>query len=305
MTFRGSQMIPAGHNLMKVFARETLLLPVTCCCSNQQKRFAGHSKWANIKFKKMHKDNARAKLFGQLSREIIQSVKEKGSDSAYNPKLEALILKAKSSSMPKDKIETSIKNALRNSDEKNTQSLYQARGPLKCGLMIDVLTPNVVRTKHEIKGILKKNEATFITDGSVAFMFDHKGVVTVKDTFSAVTEDEDEVFDKLEEIAIEIGAESVHFNYNFPLDKKVVQFLCMPLEVHTLRKAIEKDFIQLEMLSADVQYLPNTLIEMDENNIQQADRLIDIINAHPDVLNVYDNIKGYGSSTIKLDDDLS
>merc|ERR1712137_1209461 len=94
------------------FKKDGSSLAVLSTCQCQQKRYAGHSKWANIKFKKMHKDNARAKVFGQLSREIIQAVKEKGADPAYNTKLEGLILKARSSSMPKDRIENSIKNAL-------------------------------------------------------------------------------------------------------------------------------------------------------------------------------------------------
>eukprot|EP00111_Clytia_hemisphaerica_P020987 TCONS_00061900-protein len=288
----------------------TLAVVTTCLLCQQQKRYAGHSKWANIKFKKMHKDNARAKVFGQLSREIIQAVKEKGADPVYNAKLEGLVLKARSSSMPKERIENSIKNALRSSYEKATQSLFQARGPMKCGLMIDVLAPNVIRTKNEIKTILKKNDATFISDGSVAFMFDHKGVVTIKDKLSKPSENggdivevvaDEHAIDQAEEIAIEVGAEDVHFSYNEQLDQRVIQFLCQPLEIQTIRKEMEEKHQQLEILSADVQYLAKSLVDLDEHNMTQADRLIELITNHPDVLNVYDNIVGYPSSTIKID----
>jgi len=220
------------------------------------------------------------------------------------------VLKARSSSMPKERIENSIKNALRSSDEKATQSLFQARGPMKCGLMIDVLAPNVIRTKNEIKTILKKNDATFISDGSVAFMFDHKGVVTIKDKLSKPSENGgdgvevvtgEDAIDQAEEIAIEVGAEDVHFTYNEQLDQRVIQFLCQPLEIQTIRKEMEENHQQLEILSTDVQYLAKSLVDLDEHNMTQADRLIELITNHPDVLNVYDNIIGYPSSTIKID----
>merc|ERR1719378_1221702 len=139
-------------------------------------------------------------------------------------------------------------------------------------------------------------------------MFDHKGVVTIKDHLSKHSDNDindvvtdQNAIDEAEEIAIEVGAEDVHFSYNEQLDKRVIQFLCQPLEVQTIRKEIEENHQQLEILSADVQYLAKSLVDLEENNITQADRLIELIANHPDFLNVYDNIAGYPSSTIKID----
>lgn len=263
-----------------------------------QARHAGHSKWSNIKFKKMIIDNARAKVFGKMSLEIIQAVKENGPDPSHNSKLDGLILKAKSMSMPKDKIETSIKNALRNSTEKRSKLLLQARGPGKCGLLLDVLTPNAARSKHEIKGILKKNEVTYIEDGSVLFMFEHKGVVAVDGGSLSESETEGVIKEMAEEIAIMIEAENVLFDDND--GRKVIQFICEPMEVIHLRKQLQSEYSNLIIQSADVQYLAKTLIGLPDELMHKTDKLINTINEHPDVLNVYDNVIGYPSSTIKL-----
>jgi len=261
----------------------------------QQERYAGHSKWQNIKFKKMHKDNARAKVFGRLSLEIIQSVKESGANTAFNPKLEALIIKAKASSMPKDRIETSIKNALRHSDEKLSRVLHQARGPGRCGLMIDCLTPNPVRVKAEIRQILKRKDAIYIDDGTVASQFIHKGVLEVEAITSTgdITDDEKA---EAEEIAIMIGAEDIYFDED---ERNSYQFICEPLEIYNLKKALATEYDHLEILSAETQYIAKSLMTLTEELMGRADRVIDIISDHPDVVNVYDNIVDYPSKTIK------
>jgi len=267
-----------------------------------QKRYAGHSKWANIKHKKMHKDNERAKTFGKFSLEIIQAVKENGPDPSQNSKLEAVISKAKAGSMPKDKIETSIRNAMRSSTEKLHELLIQARGPAKCGLMIDILTPNIVRSKNEIRGILKKNECTYTEDGSVAFMFLRKGVLSaVKDVNKVSPADEEEG----EEIAIMIGAEDVVFDENDEEGTNLTQFICAPLEIINIQKELTSNYKDYRIISSENQYLANTLLSLNDEQMDEADRVIDIIMEHHDVINVYDNIRGYPSKTIKLSNDLT
>uniref|UniRef100_T2M6X9 Translational activator of cytochrome c oxidase 1 n=1 Tax=Hydra vulgaris TaxID=6087 RepID=T2M6X9_HYDVU len=263
--------------------------------SHIQKRFAGHSKWSNIKFKKMHIDNARAKVFGKLSMEIIQAVKDNGPDVKFNSKLAQLVSKAKASCMPKEKIETSIKNALRETDEKYISFMLQARGPGKCGLIIDLFTPNPLRSKAEIKSILKKNDCTFIEDGSVAFMFERKGVVSVQENSLQDLSSKD----KAEELAILIGAESVEFNNINNVN--VVQFICDPLEFISVERAIIELHPNISILSADVQYLAKSLIDLTEEHVKRSDLVIEALSEHPDVLTIYDNIIGYPSTTIKRD----
>jgi len=79
----------------------------------------------------------------------------------------------------------------------------------------------------------------------------------------------------------------------------------LPLEVQSIQKCIKSEFPHLDILSTDVQYIAKSLVELDEEHIRQADKIIDLITDHPDVLNVYDNITGYPSSTIKLPDNFS
>ena len=78
------------------------------------------------------------------------------------------------------------------------------------------------------------------------------------------------------------------------------KFICQPLETETLRRELQHNYKHLQILSADVQYIAKSLVELAEEHVTQADRLIEIIGDHPDVLNVFDNIDGYPSSTIKI-----
>ena len=80
----------------------------------------------------------------------------------------------------------------------------------------------------------------------------------------------------------------------------IFQFICQPLETEQLRRELRQQYEALDILSADVQYIAKSLVELSEDNVTQADRLIELIADHPDVLNVYDNIDGYPSSTIKM-----
>jgi len=140
-----------------------------------QLRYKGHSKWQNIKYKKAHIDFARSKEFGKLSMEIITAVRESGVDVKFNHRLEGLIDKAKSISMPKEKIESAIKSGAGTKDNPHGASLLEIKGPGGCGLIVQILTSNKVKTKNEMNTILRKNGGSFKDGGSVAFQYDHKG----------------------------------------------------------------------------------------------------------------------------------
>ncbi|XP_065666352.1 translational activator of cytochrome c oxidase 1 isoform X3 [Hydra vulgaris] len=180
-------------------------------------------------------------------------------------------------------------------DEKYISFMLQARGPGKCGLIIDLFTPNPLRSKAEIKSILKKNDCTFIEDGSVAFMFERKGVVSVQEN----SLQDLSANDKAEELAILVGAESVEFNNINNVN--VVQFICDPLEFISVERAMIELHPDISVLSADVQYLAKSLIDLSEEHVKRSDLVIEALSEHPDVLTIYDNIIGYPSTTIKRD----
>eukprot|EP00112_Aurelia_sp_Birch-Aquarium-sp1_P002271 Seg1248.2 transcript_id=Seg1248.2/GoldUCD/mRNA.D3Y31 product="putative transcriptional regulatory protein" protein_id=Seg1248.2/GoldUCD/D3Y31 len=262
--------------------------------TNFMKCMAGHSHWANIKFKKMHKDAERSKVFGKLSLEIITAVRENGPDQMSNSKLDGIISRAKAAKMPKDSIEAAIKSALRAGNEAGVQMLMEVRGPGRCGLLLDILSPNLKRTRPELKTILKKYGGVPSEEGSVSFMFQHKGLVTVEATNEKAT-DKSEV----EDAAILSGAENFYFDEDDE-GKKVIRFVCGPLEVRSLQDALSSEH-GFTVVAANEEQIAKDLIELDENHMTQADKLIDHLSSHPDVMRIFDNIKHYPSSTFKID----
>src|SRR5690554_2321517 len=164
---------------------------------------AGHSKWANIKRKKEKTDAQRGKIFTKLGREIAVAVKEGGSDPDTNPRLRDAIAKAKSSNMPNDNIQRSIKRASGELgsvtyDEVN----YEGYGPNGVAIIVEALTDNRNRTASEIRHIFDRSGGSLGATGCVAWMFDRKGVIIVENN-----DDLDE--EALIMDALEAGAEDV------------------------------------------------------------------------------------------------
>src|ERR671935_1978394 len=142
---------------------------------------AGHSKWAGIKHKKAIVDARRGKLFTKLARAITVAAKEGGGDPEGNPALQLAIQKAKDASMPKDNIERAIaKGTGAGADaEKFEDVLYEGYGPGGVALLIDALTDNRNRTGSEVRHLLSKHGGNLGEPGSVAYLFDKKGVIVV------------------------------------------------------------------------------------------------------------------------------
>jgi len=268
-----------------------------------QLRYKGHSKWQNIKYKKAHIDFARSKEFGKLSMEIITAVRESGVDVKFNHRLEGLIDKAKSISMPKEKIESAIKSGAGTKDNPHGASLLEIKGPGGCGLIVQILTSNKVKTKNEMNTILRKNGGSFKDGGSVAFQYDHKGVVTVEDFL--FTDDknlseypDDDSIDKAEEVAIESGAENLFFCESED-GMKVIKFICAVEDTKKVCDDLSEKFPK-RVISSELEYIPHTLVSLSDELLQQAEKLIDTLDDHMDVVRVYDNIEQYPSTTCKL-----
>lgn len=269
-----------------------------------QLRYAGHSKWQNIRFKKAHIDFARSKEFGKVSMEIITAVRESGADIKFNPRLEKLIEKAKSISMPKDKIENAIKSGAGTKGNPYEASLFEIKGPGGCGLVVQILTTSRGKTKNEINTILRKNGGLLKDGGSVTFQYDHKGVITMQDFLFVEGKhnlsnypDENSI-DEAEDIAIDIGAENVFFS-EAETGVKNIKFLCPVEDTKQVYDQLSQKFPKAS-ISSELEYVPHTLVSLSNELLQQAEKLIETLEDHIDVVRIYDNIQDYPSATCKL-----
>ncbi|XP_028394684.1 uncharacterized protein LOC114518861 [Dendronephthya gigantea] len=265
-----------------------------------RRSMAGHSKWANIKFKKMHRDIARAKVLGRLHKEIVTAVRESGSDPTLNVKLEHLIQRAKAANMTKDKIDSAIKSGVKNMGEVSHSLLIEGHGPGGCGILVDTLTSNKSKTRTEIRTLFTKNGGHVGDEGSVSFMYEHKGIINI--TNSWVSSDNDiydneEILNKAEELAINVGAEDVQFASNSE-QKPFIQFICAHDELIRVSNKLTKENA-CTLLSANLEYLPRTLVDLNKNHIERVHKLLERINEHEDVVKTYDNIQNYPSETYK------
>ena len=160
---------------------------------------SGHSKWSTIKRKKEKTDNARAKVFTKIGREISVAVKAGGPDPAANSKLKDVIAKAKAANVPNDNIERIIKKAAGEGNADNYENIvYEGYGPSGIAVIIEALTDNRNRTAADVRHAFDKFGGNMGTTGCVSFMFSRQGVILIE------KEDIDE--DKLMEDALEAGA---------------------------------------------------------------------------------------------------
>ncbi len=235
---------------------------------------AGHSKWAGIKHKKAIVDARRGKLFTKLARAITVAAKEGGGDPDGNPSLGLAVQKAKDASMPKDNIERAIaKGTGEGADAESYENvLYEGYGPGGVALLIDALTDNRNRTGADMRHLLTKHGGSLGEPGSVAYLFDKKGVVVV----DANTHSEDDLV-----VAIDAGAEDIQ------VDDDVYEIVAEPSDLTAVRAALEAAGIAFE--SAEVTQLPKTRVEIDESTAAKLMRLIDALEDNDDVNEVHAN----------------
>ena len=235
---------------------------------------SGHSKWSSIKHKKGAADAKRGKLFTKLTRAIIVAAKEGGPDPASNLALQNAIEKARSYSMPKDNIERAIaKGTGEGSDADALETvLYEGYGPGGVALLVEALTDNRNRTGSEVRHLFSKHGGNLGEPGSVAYLFDKRGVVVVDGSRYG----EDDLLP-----AIEAGALDV------TVDDDVFEVLTEPSDLTAVRAALEEAGVELE--SAEVVQYPKTRVPLDEEIAGRLLRLIDALEDNDDVGEVHGN----------------
>jgi YebC/PmpR family DNA-binding regulatory protein len=236
---------------------------------------SGHSKWSSIKHKKGAADAKRGKLFSKLSRAIIVAAKEGGPDPAGNLALQNAIEKARSYSMPKDNIERAIaRGSGQDSDASAFETIvYEGYAPGGVAVIVEALTDNRNRTASEVRHVFAKNDGNLGETGSVAWLFERRGVVQVDGSA-----DEDE----LTLAAAEGGADDVQ------RDGSTWEVTSVPENLTAVRQAIESVGFKVE--NAELTMVPKTTIEVDEESqAKKILRLIDALEENDDVQEVYAN----------------
>lgn len=235
---------------------------------------SGHSKWSTIKRKKGVADQKRGKIFTRCAHEITIAVKEGGgSDPDANARLRLAMDKAKAVNMPNDNIDRAIKRATGElKGDEQVSLLYEGYGPNGTAVLVEVLTDNKNRTVSEVRHAFTKAGGSLGESGCVAWMFDQKGLITIKR--DAIEEE------ALMDLALDAGAEDIND------EGEVWEVTCAPKSLHELRTALEQK-LSLEM--AELQYLPKSRQKIDKESSQKTMKLLEVLDELDDVMSVSAN----------------
>ena len=235
---------------------------------------SGHSKWSTIKHKKGAADAKRGKIFTRILKEMTVAARMGGGDPIGNPRLRAAVAEAKANNMPKDNIERAIKRGTGEIEGLTYEELtYEGYGPGGAALMVEVMTDNTNRTTPEIRHIFEKNGGNLGTPGSVRFQFERKGYFTIE--ASAVSED------KLMELVLEAGADDLQ------IGPEIFEIYTSPDSFEQVRQALEKN--QIPTVEAKLGQIPQNYVKLDENKAKSMMRLLEVLDEHDDVQNVWSN----------------
>lgn len=249
---------------------------------------SGHSKWATTKHKKAVIDAKRGKLFAKLIKNIEVAARTGGPDPAGNPTLFDAIQKAKKSSVPNDNIDRAVKRGggLDGGGVNYETLMYEGYAPGGVAVLVECLTDNKNRAVSEVRLAFNRNGGNMADSGSVSYMFERKGVVTLPK--GEHTEDE------LLEVVLDAGADEI-------LDEgETFDILCAATDVVAVRTALQEAGIDYD--SAEAQFVPNIRTQVDLDGAQKALRLIDALEDSDDVQNVFSNLDIPDDVAAQLDD---
>ncbi|MCP4365381.1 MAG: YebC/PmpR family DNA-binding transcriptional regulator [Planctomycetes bacterium] len=235
---------------------------------------SGHSHWSTIKRKKGASDAKRGKMFSKFARNIMIAAKTGGGKPDMNIRLQYAIEKAKAANMPKDNIERAIQKGVGATTGGDlSECLYEGYGPSGVAIMLEIVTDNKNRTASEIRKMFDMCGGSLGVAGSVSWMFEEKGIFTV----NADNTDEDQLM----LIALDAGAEDVL------RVEHVYQVICAPAEFERIKKVLAEKDITVE--SSEISWVPTSFIELDEASGKKVVQLMDTLEDHDDVQEVYAN----------------
>jgi len=245
---------------------------------------AGHSQFKNIMHRKGRQDAQKSKLFGKLAREITVSAKLGTPDPAMNPRLRAAVVAARQENMPKDNIERAIKKALGGEGDNYDEIRYEGYGPGGVAVIVEALTDNRNRAASDIRSYFTKSGGNLGETGSVSFMFDRTGIIEYE---SSVASD-----DAILDAAIEAGADDVIST------ESGHEIYASQENFRDVAKALETKFG--EPRKAAMTWKPQNTVSVDDETGERLLKLIDLLNEHDDVQNVFANFEVSDALMAKL-----
>lgn len=235
---------------------------------------SGHSRWAGIKHKKMAQDAKRGKLFTKIIRELTIAAREGGGNPDNNPRLRKAIEMAKEANMPQDNVKKAI---MRGTGEipgaVYEEVVYEGYGPGGVAVIVEATTDNKNRTTSEIRKIFNQYGGSLGETGCVSWNFEQKGYITIN------KQDANE--DELMSVVLELGAEDFKTD-----DEDVYEIITSPQNFESIKQELQKRY---KLQQSEITMLPKTYVKLTGKEAEQILHLMDALEEHDDVKNVYAN----------------
>ena len=241
---------------------------------------SGHSKWANIRFRKAAQDAKRGKVFTKLIREITTDARMGGGDESSNPRLRSAVVAALAQNMTRDTIKRAVERGVGGGDGADLENItYEGYGVGGVAVMVECMTDNHNRTASDVRHAFTKFGGNLGTTGSVGYLFTKKGVISfAQDEDGKMPIDEEQAM----EIGLEAGADDIVTN-----DDGSIDVYTAPEAFADVVEAFEAKGIK--PTNAEVSMVPSTEAELDADNAAKCMRMIDALEDLDDVQNVYHN----------------
>jgi YebC/PmpR family DNA-binding regulatory protein len=237
---------------------------------------SGHSKWATIKRKKAVTDSNRGRLFTRLIKEIVIAARNGGGTAEGNPRLRLAIQTAKQANMPAENIKRAIQRGTGELPGVVYEEVtYEGYGPGGVAVLVEVVTDNSNRAVSEMRHAFSRNNGNMGQSGSVGWMFHRKGNIVIPRAGAGISEDD------LLGVILEAGAEDMQ------ADEETYVVITSPPAFEAVKKAIEDKSIKIE--SAALQMIPQNTVKVTGKEAEQVLKLMEVIEEHDDVQNVYSN----------------
>ena len=237
---------------------------------------AGHSKWANIKHRKGRQDAKRGKVFSVLIRGLTVAAKLGGGVADDNPRLRTAIDKALAANMTKDTIERAVQRGAGGLEGENLEEVsFEGYGPGGIAIIVESMTDNNNRTVAEVRHAFTKTGGNLGTNGSVSYLFEKKGIITVSSNQDA---------DQIIEVSIEAGAEDIEIN-----DDETITVSSSPEEFESIKNALSSN--ELDIDDSEISLVPETTVKADLDTSLKVYKLLEMLEDLDDTQNVTSNIE--------------
>lgn len=235
---------------------------------------SGHSKWAGIKHKKALTDAKKGQVYTKLIKEITVAAREGGGNPDTNSSLRTAIARAREENMPSDNIKMAIKRGTGEVPGVTYETvMYEGYGPGGVAIMVEAVTDNKNRTTAEVRNIMSKKNGNLAGNGSVSWMFTKKGYILIDK--NAASEEE------LMSLVLEAGAEDMRS------ENKNYEIIVAPQDFEKIKGILQEKGIKWQV--AEITMLPSSTIKLTENDARQILVLVEALEAHDDVQQVYTN----------------